>query len=120
MQGKDNLEKFVSENREEFDDRTPQRDVWSAIDQNLRTEIRPQATWCWKVVVVILLGAVSFLLYDKYSIQTQTLAEIESVEESNVDKFQNLESFYTAIISKKETKLNEELAGNDQFYNYRI
>ena len=25
MQGKDNLEKFVSENREEFNDRTPQR-----------------------------------------------------------------------------------------------
>ncbi len=118
MQGKDNLEKFVAENREALDDRMPNRDVWSAIDQDLRTEIKFQTAWYWKVAVVVLLGAVSFLLFDKYSVQTQTLADIESLEVSNVDKFEDLESFYTSIISQKETKLNEELAQNREYYNY--
>ena len=31
----DNLEKFINENRSEFDDRKPPKDIWSAIDQHL-------------------------------------------------------------------------------------
>ena len=32
---KDNLEKFISEHREEFDDRDAPNNVWAAIDQHL-------------------------------------------------------------------------------------
>ena len=118
MQGKDNLEKFVAENREAFDDKVLSKDVWSSIDQELKTSIAPKTVWYWKAAVVVLLGAVSFLLVDKYSVEKQTLADIESLEISNVDKFQDLESFYTSIISKKQVKLNQQLADNQSVYNY--
>ena len=32
---KDNLEKFISENRPDFDDKNPPKDIWLAIDQHL-------------------------------------------------------------------------------------
>ncbi len=32
---KDNLEKFISENRPDFDDKKPPKDIWRAIDQHL-------------------------------------------------------------------------------------
>ncbi len=118
MQGKDNLEKFVAENREAFDDRMPGEELWSSIDKVLRTQVVAKTAWYWKAAVVVLLGAVSFLLFDKYSVENQTLAELESAEVSNIDKFEDLESFYTSIISQKQVKLNEELENNDEVYNY--
>jgi len=118
MQGKDNLEKFVAENREAFDDRMPGEELWSSIDKDLRTQVVAKTAWYWKAAVVVLLGAVSFLLFDKYSVENQTLAELESAEVSNIDKFEDLESFYTSIISQKQVKLNEELENNDEVYNY--
>ena len=120
MQDRDNLEKFVAENREAFDDRLPNRDIWSAIDQDLRAQVQPptRTAWYWKVAVILLLGAVSFLLFDKYSVQTETLTDLESAEESNVEKFEDLESFYASIINRKRIKLDEELVSNSEHYNY--
>jgi len=31
----DNLEKFIKDNRNKFDDLTPNKDVWKGIDQNI-------------------------------------------------------------------------------------
>ena len=118
MQGKDNLEKFVLEHRDHFDDKMPSRDVWSAIDQDSRLKPKPTTTWYWKAAVVVLLGAVSFLLADKYSMQSEPLAEIDAREIPNLDKFQDLESFYTSIISEKQVRLDEELTNNAELYNF--
>ncbi|HEY9117642.1 MAG TPA: hypothetical protein VIN11_07435, partial [Roseivirga sp.] len=65
MQDKDKLEGFIEEHRGAFDSEVPHRRNWTAIEKKLgfSDEItQPKTPWYWKAAVVLLLGAVSFLL----------------------------------------------------------
>lgn len=118
MQGKDNLEKFIHENRMAFDDKEPKEDVWNKIDASLEPKQSNQL-WYWKAAVVLLIGAVSFLLIDRSTdgLQKLTIDEHQALETSNLEKFEELELFYTSIISNKNDKLLVELEEGNEF-NY--
>lgn len=117
----DRLEEFVKQNRDAFDSEVPGDALWGRIEEGLDEEKKvvpmtpaPQrAMWIWKAAVVVLLGAVSFLLVDRYLPRQQE--EIAAV--STIEEFQDLESFYTSIISEKRGKLADEL-GEEKFLNY--
>lgn len=110
MQGKDKLEGFIAENREAFDSETPPKRNWSNIEDQLgiSTENRaPKTPWYWKAAVVLLLGAVSFLLIDKYDFMAA------NGHVSNVEKFKEMETFYTSLIENKEQRLASEIASKE-------
>ncbi len=111
MQDKDNLERFIENNRGAFDLKEPKSDVWTNIEAKLRPE-RSTALWYWKAAVILLVGAVAFLLTDKYLPLSQSetsFDESEILASNNLEKFEDLEVFYTSIISKKKSKVSEEL-----------
>jgi len=117
MQDKDNLEKFIENNREAFDLKEPKTDVWTNIETKLRPE-RSTTLWYWKAAVILLIGAVAFLLTDKYMPLSQDEAsfdESEILASNNLEKFEDLEVFYTSIISKKKNKVSEELETGKTF-----
>lgn len=119
MQDKDNLERFIEENREGFDLKEPKQEVWTNIESNLQPE-RTNTLWYWKAAVFLLIGAVGFLLTDKFLPESETIISIEqqqSLATSNLEKFEELEVFYSSIISKKREKVSEELEAGDMF-NY--
>ena len=123
MQGKDNLEQFIREHRSSFDTKDPSSKVWDSIGQELARGDSPRNTlWYWKAAVFLLIGAVGFLLVDKFagtaipSIDESTLAS----EVSNLEKFQELEIFYTSIITEKSGKLNEELQDDEHFNHLEV
>lgn len=119
MQDKDNLERFIEDNRTSFDLKEPRQEVWTSIQD----ELSPQKTttlWYWKAAVFLLVGAVAFLLTDKFTPESEVVMTIEQQEAqvtSNLEKFEDLEVFYTSIISKKKEKVSEELEAGDMF-NY--
>ena len=64
----DRLENFIRENGGQFDELEPRHSVWEKIDVELTdgkgNGINSPSVWLWKVAVVILIGAVAFLLVD--------------------------------------------------------
>lgn len=112
----DRLEDFVKENRDAFDDRQPGDNVWQRIESSLDEEVKVkpinQGLWMWKAAVVLLLGAVAFLAVDRFVPRD---AEVERI--SSIEEFEDLEAFYTSIISEKSSKLSVELEG-EEFFNY--
>ncbi|OEK05175.1 hypothetical protein [Roseivirga misakiensis] len=107
MQGKDNLENFIRNNRAEFDDKSPSDNVWNAIERDLEPKTTNQL-WYWKAAVFLLVGAVTFLLIDRPN-QDQVSPNIDEqqalLETANLEKFEELETFYSSIISNKISKL---------------
>ncbi len=119
MQDKDKLEYFIKQNKEGFDVNEPRKEVWTGIESKLRAE-QPNRLWYWKAAVFLLIGAVGFLLVDKFSPKSETIDSMEQLEAlatTNLEKFEELEVFYSSIISKKREKVSEELESGDVF-NY--
>ncbi len=119
MQDKDKLEYFIKENREGFDVSEPRKEVWTGIESKLSGE-ESNRLWYWKAAVFLLIGAVGFLLADKFLPKSETIDSMEQLDAlaaSNLEKFEELEVFYSSIISKKRDKVSEELESGDMF-NY--
>lgn len=116
MQGKDSLEKFIHENRMAFDDKKPNDHVWNKIDASLEPK-QTNELWYWKAAVILLIGAVTFLLIDRPTdgLDKQIIDEHQALETSNLEKFEELELFYTSIISNKNEKLLVELEEGNEF-----
>lgn len=112
MQGKELLENFIQENKEAFDVAEPNEKVWESIESKLDFEV-PSAKksvvgWYWKAAVFLLLGAVGFLLVDRYQIEPAN-----DLEASTVEKFQELETFYTSLIANKKERLESEMSAEE-------
>jgi hypothetical protein len=108
MSDKDKLEQFIIENRTSFDTNEVPEGIWDRIEGDLsssRQKTMP-VLWYWKAAVVVLLVAVTFLVADNY-------LPSEAPPLSEITEFEELETFYTSIINKKETKLQVALEGED-------
>ena len=113
MQG--NLEDIIIKGRAEFDSKTPRKEIWDKIESKLdkaETKTINATAWYWKAAVIVLLGAVTFLVADRYTYRTQELAEVTTIEE-----FNELESFYTSLITSKELRVDDETS-SDKFFTF--
>ncbi|MHA7102279.1 hypothetical protein [Roseivirga pacifica] len=117
MQDKDQLEQFVTANKEQFDLAEPNDKIWGSIANELEPvatkKDAPQVLWYWKAAVVVLLAAVTFLMVDEFTASGGLIEEPLAEEMSQVDTFKDMEVFYTSIINKKKERLNEELKGQE-------
>ena len=110
MQAKDKLEKVILENRAAFDSAEPKQGLWNKIEQGLE-EQKPANTprvWYWKAAVVVLLAAVTFLMVDRYLPEPAS-----AIESSNIQEFQEIESFYKDLINNKQERLSAEMNSVD-------
>ena len=110
MQGDDRLENFIRENRELFDAAEPNKRVWNAIDKELHLgdSRKVNVGWYWKAAVFLLLAAVTFLMVDRYEVKRPS-----ELEATNVEKFKELETFYTSLIANKQERLESEMSPKD-------
>lgn len=92
---KDNLDKFIKENREAFDTETPSDKVWKGIDKRRGAPVMKQ--WFWQVAAVIFFCSSVFLLIDKQYSKPDVLAGTEKLS----NDFGDVESFYFQVISEK-------------------
>ena len=109
---KDKIEKFVSENREGFDDKTPADNVWRRIERSLfggRSISLWSAATVWRAAAILLAGFSGYLLFDKSqngTVETRAMTQ----------EFSDIESYYTTQISEKVALISHEGLFADDFF----
>jgi hypothetical protein len=79
---KDNLEEFIRNNKEEFDDQVPSEKVWKNISRKLpvKNYIKNESIW-WKVAAIIFFFTTATLSYQNYVKSDASGAELVELEE---------------------------------------
>jgi hypothetical protein len=106
----DNLEKFIRENRESFNDREPSTDLWHKIDRDLDGIEGKQLSignYIWKAAAMILFAVVVGLLVEREFIGNSEMAMIEmpGSEEPNIT-FNEVEDYYFQVINQKQAMIS--------------
>lgn len=116
----DSLEKFIKSHREDLDDKSPRKDLWSDIESQINIETKQRKLWnptvYWRAAAVILLLISSWLVFDKVNQNADNNSEVAI---SNPQLFE-AESYYVSLIAQKseEIKVMSEKYdfGNDFLY----
>ena len=114
----DNFEKFIQENREQFDDREPGGELWNNIIHKLEHGRQPRRFinhWVWKAASFILFAAVLGLLIERQFRQTKEIT-INQPKEQKIE-FKQVEEYYTSLILSKRTEIQNYLHANPSFRN---
>ncbi len=97
---KDQVENFIRQNREAFDDKEPSEDVWASISKRLFSN---SSLWnslaVWRAAAVLLLGVCIYL----------AVSTIVDHRDKNIAlrEFTDIEAFYFSQISEKVDQINE-------------
>ena len=95
----DQLEKYVSQHREAFDEETPDERLWKDINKELRSG--KSYLIAWKVAAILLLVSTVYLLVDRRI--TPIRQQAENLDE--LAEFKEVEQFYTLLIQEKKNEI---------------
>jgi len=124
MMNKDNLEKFIFERRDAFDDQEPPKMTWGKIQQELQKDNKvPRRISLWQVVkmasLIVFLISIGIVIGQYSSSNT----EIASIEES-FPEFKEAQTYYEFEVDEKlaqlarysyDNSLEEDMAQLDDF-----
>lgn len=111
---KDNLEKFISGNREEFDIYETPAGSWEKIEKN----IRPKRQINWKVVLgraaaVVVIFIASYMVHEYFDNNGEVITEkIEKAAESEIPELKEAEIYYSTLIKEKIQEIKPMLTEN--------
>lgn len=98
---KDQLEDFIHQNRDAFDDREPSPKIWKGIDRSMRFSRRP-----WKnPLVVWRAAAIFFMVLSGYLLLPKGTARAD--QSLALKEFSDVEAFYSQQISNKVDMIQE-------------
>ena len=101
---KDNLEDFIKNNRQAFDDKEPRERVWKNIDASLKLQ-KPSL---WNSVGIWRAAAIVFMLLSGYLLVPKTFSDDKVADNSAVaNDFRDIEAFYVQEISAKKDLINQ-------------
>ncbi len=128
---KDKLEKFIINNREEFDSRKPDAKLWDKIE----ADIKPKKTVSWKFVfgraaAVLFIFIASYITYEFINKGFPKITFIKSTE-IEIPELMEAENYYSRLLNQKleeikpiitgystlEEELNYDLDQLDSLYN---
>ncbi|MEI7596007.1 MAG: hypothetical protein WCK02_09685 [Bacteroidota bacterium] len=108
MMNEDNLEKYISENRDKFDDQFPSPDLWNKIDKKTNKsklisfsyfQIAAAAS-----IIVLLSVGIPYLINKSY--KTTTFANTNELQLGEINKDLNVaEAYYTSQIQQRSSEL---------------
>src|SRR5689334_2347687 len=98
---KDQLEDFIRQNKNAFDDKEPSERNWTRIDSELfgRVSLWNSLT-LWRVAAVLLLGVCVYLALPRFRDQQRDTMVL--------NEFKDIESFYISQISEKISLIEDE------------
>ncbi len=97
----DQLEKFLMENRSEFDGAEPSNDLWDKIDDRMNKK-SSNFHVLWKVAAVLFLISTAVLLIDRTG-NTPKGPELSQ-------EFVKAEDYYTSLINQRKLLIKESLS----------
>ena len=102
----DQLEDFIRQNRQQFDDREPSAGVWSNIERSLGLKSgywRKPLTW-WRAAAIFFMALSLYLLLPRQQMKVENAQAMQ--------EFSDIEAFYVQQISHK-VEMIDEINGND-------
>ena len=93
---KDNLEKFIQENRDAMDHHIPGDETWSSIERRLPAG-SSNLQWFWKAAAVIF-----FITTVGLAVNTFTQQHSDNLATTEKTQFDAVEDFYFSQISEKQ------------------
>lgn len=100
----DNLERFIRENKEQFDTRNPDPGVWNAIEQKLPQRTSRQIVmWRWVAAAAVAL----LLIMSGVVVGTQMERGASSEYAAQYEEFKQAEQFYRIQLDEKVQALNQ-------------
>lgn len=111
----DELEKYIANHREEFDDAAPNDALWHKISTEIRKP-QPKRRWlsdskAWQAAAVVLLLTTSWLAFDKFYGTTPT----SEAENSALSEFREVEEYYMSLVADKRKALEEQAADDPEY-----
>ena len=105
----DELEKFVNENREGFDEFSPDPAIWVQIQKNVTT-IKTFSIYklMLRVAAVIVIFISSYIFHDYRSENKESALLIETADQTQLDEAKNFfeaKAYYATLIVKKEKEV---------------
>ncbi len=112
---KDKLEKFIQENREEFDMLEPGDGIWEKIEKNIQP--RKVINWrkvIWRAASVIIIFLASYMVHDYIDLKKQIFSHHESKnkKELMIPEIREAEVYYSNLINEKLKEIKPMLANN--------
>lgn len=112
----DALEKYIKNNREQFDDKEPDHQLWSQIDKKLNSNKKRTINYTslWKAAAVIFMIISAALLIDRqYNSNIK-----ENVADQINPEFSAIENYYVSLIETKKNELVQfDFPGNKELEN---
>lgn len=102
---KDPLNEFIKRNRDAFDDKTPDENVWKKIEAHL-PQMKVVSLWnsvaLWRVAAVLFMGLSVMLLLNE---QKKPVEDKQAYQLQG--EFRDLENFYSGEIAKKVALIDD-------------
>ncbi|NJN27431.1 MAG: hypothetical protein HC819_16375 [Cyclobacteriaceae bacterium] len=103
----DQLEKYIKDHRDEFDDVNPPKDLWQNIENEISSpkidRHRAQTSIYWKAAAVVLLLVSTWLAFDKvYMSQVKVPVAGQAVLSPELNE---AEQYYIALIEQKRQEI---------------
>lgn len=103
---KDNLEKFILDNREGFDQDVPKSEIWERINQQVNPKPKNRRLMMWKAVgiaasMAILIGFGALIGVHYLAPQSANIAQSDSTPSELVE----MEEYYNTQINQKKARL---------------
>lgn len=112
---KDKLEKFIQENREEFEILEPGNGIWEKIEKN----IQPHKTISWRKVMwraaaVIIIFIASYMVHDFIDGRKVRIADRKNKNDKElmIPEIREAEVYYSNLINEKLKEIKPMLADN--------
>lgn len=102
----DQLEQFIMNNKDSFNDAEPSERVWKGIDKKLRKN-NGFLQVAWKVAAVLFMVSTVYLLMER------NFEEVQEVPQFS-EEFRQAEDYYTNLISLKRMEIEEKLSPEEQ------
>lgn len=108
----DNLENFIRNNRESFDDQEPSRKVWDVVKNNVPS--KKKYVWLWKAAAIVFFLTSIFLYTTKSDGNLRLISQKEKISSD----FKDIELFYFEMISEKRSLIQSYGEKTDLDYAY--
>ena len=102
----DQLEQFIMNNKDSFDDVNPSDQVWERINRRLRKS-NSFLQIAWKVAAVVFMVSTAYLLLERNLESSQETPQLS-------EEFRQAEDYYTQLISIKRTEIQQKLSPEEQ------
>ena len=114
---KDRLEKFISENRDQFDLHEPDEKLWAGIESNIQGKKTFRIGWkgvMWRAAAVILIFGASYGIQEYLHQRQAMMAGQEEEIINNIPELQEAEIYYTSLLNDKISQIGPLLEQNPE------